>query len=147
MTAMSPEPVAPILLSIDTAASPAVAWNYLTDPERVAEWFTEASEVGAVGDTYRLDFGDGSVVEGRIIALEPGTHFAHGWAWLNDEPREATRVDWRVVPASDGGARVELVHDGWMEVGADATIRDDHEGYWSGYLEDLRDLLEDAAGS
>ena len=28
-----------------------------------------------------------------------------------------------------------------------SVIRDDHEAYWSGYLDDLRDLLEDAAGS
>ncbi len=27
---------------------------------------------------------------------------------------------------------------------ADDAIRDDHEAYWSGYLDDLRDLLEEA---
>ena len=37
----------------------------LTEPEGVALWFTDASPLGPVGSTYRLDFGDGSLVTGR----------------------------------------------------------------------------------
>jgi uncharacterized protein YndB with AHSA1/START domain len=147
MTEMPADVIAPIRFSIETSASPELAWAYLTDPARVAEWFTEASEVGEVGDLYRLDFGDGSVVEGRIAALEPGRRFAHGWAWLNDEPRQPTLVTWTVGTRAGGGTIIELVHDGWSDAGADTAIRDDHEGYWSGYLDDLRDLLGDAERS
>ena len=139
--------IEPIVLAIETPAGPELAWAYLTDPDRVAEWFTEAAPVGAVGDPYRLDFGDGDVVEGEILELEPGRAFAHGWAWANAEPRQPTRVAWRVTPLPAGGSRIELSHDRWTEAGADDAIRDDHEAYWSGYLDDLRDLLEEAAAS
>lgn len=141
--------VDPIELAFETQASPELAWAYLTEPERVAEWFTEVVPLGAVGDAYRIDFGEGSIVEGEILELEPGRRFAHGWAWTDAE-REAerpTRVEWRIEPLPGGGSRVVLRHEGWTEAGADEAIRDDHEAYWAGYLDDLEDLLEDAAGS
>ena len=53
-------------------------------------------------------------------------------------------VTWSVEPLTDGGARVTLVHDGWAEAGVDDAARDDHEGYWSGYLDDLAAILGDA---
>jgi predicted ATPase/uncharacterized protein YndB with AHSA1/START domain len=141
---MSASPgIAPIVLGIDTPAAPDLAWSYLTDPELVARWFAEASPLGAPGERYRIDFGDGSVIEGRITAVEPGRRFEHEWAWLDDSSPGQTLVRWQVTPRSGGGARIELVHEGWDEAGANDAIRDDHEAYWSGYLDDLRDLLDD----
>jgi uncharacterized protein YndB with AHSA1/START domain len=135
--------IAPIMLAIETRAAPERAWAFITDPELVALWFAEASPLGDVGESYRIDFGDGSVVEGRLTELEPGRAFAHEWAWLDDEPRRPTMVRWIVEPLPDGGARVALLHEGWGEADADDAMRDDHEAYWSGYLDDLRDLLEE----
>ena len=144
---MDAVPVAPIRLLVRTAAPPDVAWSYLTEPARVEEWFTAASPVGAVGDPYVLDFGEGSVVQGPIVGLDPGHRFAHRWAWLDAEPRQETLVTWIVRPVEGGGSEIELIHEGWDEAGADEAIRDDHEAYWSGYLDDLRDILEDVAAS
>lgn len=142
---MDNPPVIPIRLVIQTSALPDVAWAYLTEPDHVAEWLTTASPVGEVGDPYVLDFGEGSVVQGLIVELEPGRRFAHGWAWLDSEPRQETLVTWFVHALDGGGSEVELLHAGWDEAGLDSTIRDDHEAYWSGYLDDLRDLLDEAA--
>ena len=74
--------------------TPDEAWLTLTDPDRVVLWFTDASPVGAVGTPYRLDFGDGSVVEGVIREVDPGHGFAHTWAWADADPRpgDARRV-------------------------------------------------------
>jgi uncharacterized protein YndB with AHSA1/START domain len=140
-------PVSSIQLVIRTPAPPDAAWAYLTDPERVQEWFTAASPVGEVGEPYVLDFGDGSVVQGDIVEVAPGRRFAHRWAWLDAVPRQETLVTWTVRPLEDGGSEIELLHEGWAEAGADEATRDDHEAYWSGYLDDLRDLLEDAVGA
>ena len=46
-----------------------------------------------------------------------------------------------IEPLEPRGARVVLVHEGWSEAGADEALRDDHEGYWSGYLDDLAAIL------
>ncbi|MGZ8514341.1 MAG: SRPBCC family protein [Candidatus Limnocylindrales bacterium] len=134
----------PIVLDVETAVGPAEAWAAVTTPERIAEWFTDASPLGSIGTAYRLDFGDGSVVEGVVTELEPGRHFAHTWAWADAEPGQQTWVSWTVEPLENGGSRVTLVHDGWSKAGLDETARDEHEGYWIGYLEDLGAILESA---
>jgi uncharacterized protein YndB with AHSA1/START domain len=140
MTATLP----PILIEIETPAAPADAWAALTVPERVAEWFTDVPPLGDVGAAYRIDFGDGSIVEGVVTQLEPGRRFAHTWAWADAEPGQQTVVSWSVEPLERGGSRVTLVHGGWSEAGLDASARDDHEGYWIGYLEDLAAVLGSA---
>jgi uncharacterized protein YndB with AHSA1/START domain len=73
--------------------------------------------------------------------VESGRRFAHTWAWLDAAPRHETLVTWTVEALPTGGTRIVLVHDGWSEAGADEAIRDDHEGYWSGYLDDLAAIL------
>jgi uncharacterized protein YndB with AHSA1/START domain len=131
----------PIVLAIETSAAPSEAWKALTDPSRVAEWFTTASRVGKPGTPYRLDFGEGSVVEGVIMEVDPGRRLTYTWAWADGEPRQETVVTWRVEPLEGGGSRVVMVHDGWAESGADEAVREDHEGYWTGYLDDLGAIL------
>jgi uncharacterized protein YndB with AHSA1/START domain len=135
--------VAPIDLTVETAADPAAAWLAISDPAGVAEWFTEATPIGPVGSTYTLDFGDGSIVTGRVLELEPGLRFVHSWRWVGDDESATTRVAWSIAP-TEGGSRISLLHDGWDEAGLDADARDDHEGYWTGYIEDLRDVLAGA---
>ena len=139
------ETLPPIVLEIVAAVPVADAWTALTDPVRVADWFTDVTPLGAVGDPYRLDFGDGSVVEGVVQTVEPGRRFAHTWAWLDAAPRQETIVTWTVESLEIGGTRITLVHDGWSEAGADEAMRDDHEGYWSGYLDDLAEILAESS--
>src|SRR5262245_4348787 len=138
------QPIEPITLSAATTGSPAATWAALTEPSLVIEWFTEASPVGPVGSPYRLDFGDGSVISGRIEALEPGRLLSYSWAWADTEPAEETVVTWTVEPLPDGGTRVTLEHAGWSEAGSNEATRDDHAGYWEGYLEDLVAVLDEA---
>lgn len=135
------EPPSPIDLTVESAVAPDRAWQALTDPRVIAEWFTDASPVGRVGDPYRLDFGDASVVEGVVTELEPGRRFSYTWRWSDAESHEETHVAWSVERRDDGGTSIRLVHDGWAEAGLDETVRDDHEGYWTGYLEDLAAIL------
>jgi uncharacterized protein YndB with AHSA1/START domain len=138
------EPPSPIDLTVETAATPGRVWSMLTEPRLVAEWLTDSTPVRRVGDEYRLDFGDGSVIEGVVTELEPGRRFAYTWMWTGSEAHEETLVAWTVAPRDEGGTEVRLIHDGWAEAGLDGTVRDDHEGYWIGYLEDLAAVLADA---
>ena len=138
----------PIVIVRETAAAPAAAWSALVDPAHVRQWFTDASPVGRVGDAYRLDFGD-SIVEGIVSEIVPGHRFAYTWSWAHDDPRHQTHVSWEVQPLPGGGSRLTLRHDGWTEVAANEATRDDHAGYWEGYLDDLVNHLEtepDASG-
>ena len=84
--------IPPIELVVETAADAETAWRTLTEPSLVNLWFTDASPLGGVGSRYRLDFGDGSVVAGEVLAVEPDRSFAYAWAWESGEPGEITRV-------------------------------------------------------
>ena len=131
---------APIQLSIETTADLETAWSALTDPDRVTEWFTDVSPLGAPGDPYRIDFGDSSV-EGVVVDVQPGRRFAHTWRWEGADTDEQTLVSWTVEAVGDDGTRISLEHTGWPATTADDTTRDDHAGYWQAYLEDLEALL------
>ena len=135
--------IPPIALEVELPVEPSTAWRAITDPDRVIEWFTSASPVGPVGSVYRIDFGDGSVVAGQVTELVPDRRFAHRWHWDGADDAETTLVTW-TISQSPGGSTIRLVHDGWAEAGLDESARDDQEGYWAGYLEDLRDLLSGA---
>ena len=135
--------IAPIDLVLVTGAAPELVWRTLTEPARVVLWFTDASRLGRVGDPYRLDFGDGTKVSGVVLALDPGHAFSYSWAWEDAGPGEVTRVTWTLEPHL-GGTRIRLRHDGWEEARLDDAARNDHERYWSGYVDDLRDVLEEA---
>jgi uncharacterized protein YndB with AHSA1/START domain len=143
MSSTAPDRIRRIELEVELPVDPAAAWQAVTDPDRVSAWFTSASPLGPVGSIYRLDFGDGSVVAGEVTELEPGRTFAHRWHWEGADEAETTLVTWTVRPAAHGST-VRLVHGGWAVAGLDEAARDDHEGYWAGYLEDLRDLLTGA---
>jgi uncharacterized protein YndB with AHSA1/START domain len=136
--------IPPIDLAIETDADPATAWLTITEPDRVVLWLTEVTPLGAVGSPYRLDFGDGSVVAGEVLLVEPGSRFSHTWAWQDAGPGTATVVTWTVEPVPGGRTRIALRHEGWDEAGEGVATRDDHETYWSGYLDDLQDVLEEA---
>jgi uncharacterized protein YndB with AHSA1/START domain len=131
---------APIILSIETPADPEMAWEALTDPDRVAEWFTDISPIGVVGDPFRIDFGD-SAVDGVVVDLQESHRFAHTWRWEGADADEQTLVSWTVEAVGDDGTRISLEHTGWPATTADDTTRDDHAGYWQAYLEDLEALL------
>jgi uncharacterized protein YndB with AHSA1/START domain len=142
--AAADEPPSPIDLTIETAAPAGRVWTMLTEPGQVAEWLTEASPLGRIGDAYRLDFGDGSVIDGVVTELEPGRRFAYTWQWSGAEAHEETYVAWSVEPRDEGGTEIRMVHDGWAEAGLDGSVRDDHERYWAGYLEDLSAVLAES---
>jgi uncharacterized protein YndB with AHSA1/START domain len=131
------DPLEPIRLSIETPADAETAWQAITDPDRIAEWFTDASALGRVGDPYRLDFGD-SAVDGQVLAVEAGRQFSYSWSWDGGDGSEPTVVSWTVEPLA-GGSRIVLEHGGWAD--GDDALRGDHLGYWESYLEDLAALL------
>jgi uncharacterized protein YndB with AHSA1/START domain len=129
-----------IIIVRETPATVEAAWDALTLPELVERWLTQASPIsGGVGTPYRLDFGD-SATSGVITEIVPGRRLAYTWAWEDAEPRQETLVSWELERLADDGCRVTLHHGGW-DAADDETARDDHAGYWQGYLDDLVDLL------
>ena len=139
---MTTPKISPIHLNRRVRTPRAAAWAAITEPDQVAQWFATVTPLGKVGDPYRIEFEDGSAVVGRLLAIDPGRRFVHGWAWEGDEAGATTRVTWAVEPMSTGGSRIVLEHDGWADAGLGQSDRDEHAGYWEAYLDDLRALLD-----
>jgi uncharacterized protein YndB with AHSA1/START domain len=138
--------ITPIRISGETVATVAAAWAALTEPGQVARWFAETTPVeGGTGSAYSIDFGDGSVIDGVIRELVPARRLSYTWQWRGQE-EQPTIVTWELEPLAGHGCRITLTHEGWQEAGADEALRDDHAGYWEGYLADLLDMLESDAG-
>lgn len=137
----------PIRISGETVATIESAWSALTEPRQVARWFAETSPVdGGAGEAYSIDFGNGGVIDGVIRELVLGRRLSYTWQWRGQE-EEPTLVTWELEPLPGHGCRITLTHEGWQEAGADEALRDDHAGYWEGYLADLLDLLDRDAGA
>jgi uncharacterized protein YndB with AHSA1/START domain len=137
--------VEPIVIEVDAPVDTATAWQAITDPEQVAEWFADVTPIDGIGSPYRVDFGDGSAAAGRIRGLDRGRSFAYTWAW-EGEDGPVTLVTWAVEPARDGGSRIVLTHDGWAEAEVDADTRDDHADAWEGYMAELEAILGSSSG-
>ena len=133
--------IPPIDLVVDTGADP----DTLADPDRAGPGRAVAdrrSTPRRVGDTYRLDFGEGTIVRGEMRRPGARQAFAHRWAWDGAEPRESRSSPGRRA----AGRRIaDLAPPRRLGRGGPRRdARDDHAAYWAGYLEDLRDVLEEA---
>jgi uncharacterized protein YndB with AHSA1/START domain len=138
--------ISPIRISGETVATVDAAWAALTEPAQVARWFAVTTPVaGGAGSTYSIDFADGSVIDGVIREIVPHRRLSYTWQWRGHEEKP-TLVTWELAPLADEGCRITLTHEGWQEAGADEALRDDHAGYWEGYLADLLDMLTSDAG-
>ncbi len=133
--------ITPIRISGETVATVDAAWAALTEPAQVARWFAVTTPVaGGASSIYSIDFGDGSVIDGVIREIVPHRRLSYTWQWRGQD-ENPTLVTWELEPLADEGCRITLTHEGWQEAGADEALRDDHAGYWEGYLADLLDLL------
>ena len=82
------------------------------------------------------------MVEGVVRRVEPGRRFAYTWAWTDLEPSHETLVTLGGRAARGRGqpGRRSSTAAG-PRPGVDEATRDDHEAYWSGYLDDLAAIL------
>jgi uncharacterized protein YndB with AHSA1/START domain len=86
-------------------------------------------EEGQGGRLYEV-MSDGTEGEwGRVLEWDPPRHVAFSWK-PNLYHGPYTRIDVTFEPLSDG-TRVELVHSGWDQFGAEAAKR--RNGYVSGW--------------
>lgn len=54
-------------------------WSAITEPDRIARWLAHVSGDLRVGGAFTLDFGDGDVAHGTILACEAPSHLAVSW--------------------------------------------------------------------
>lgn len=119
-----------VFLPID----PDVAFDLVTQPERLRRWCTVAARVDLrLGGEFLWTVTPGNNAMGNIATFELGKCVSYTWGWIQDPdlPPGASKVTITLEPVA-GGTNVQFVHEGLskeQEVG--------HAEGWNHFLERL----------
>lgn len=123
--------------TVRIAAPPEIVWSFWTEPDRIAEWWGNGTDVNVEpGGVLRVELARGPVMLGAFTALEPPRRLAFTFGWEQHAPGEplapgSTVVEVTLTPDGDGTI-VNLRHSD-MPV----THAADHEKGWSYCLDAL----------
>jgi uncharacterized protein YndB with AHSA1/START domain len=130
---------APIVRSVEIAASAERVFELLTDADELVRWWPDAVELEPeVGGRVRLVFANGHEVTGRVTRFEPPRALGFTWGWP-DRPGVETQVDFTVSDLGERGCEVRVTHAGWEGL---ERLRPDHERGWAHFLALLAALAE-----
>ncbi|WP_298846246.1 SRPBCC domain-containing protein [uncultured Ruegeria sp.] len=105
--------------SIFLRAKPETVWAYLTDPDRLAEWFHKPERTLAEGQKLEM-FGTTSgdlLIWGEVRAVKPHKYLEYTFT-VKPMGDAVSTVKWTLEPVA-GGTRLDLLHEG-LPQGADA---------------------------
>jgi uncharacterized protein YndB with AHSA1/START domain len=130
-------------------------WSLITEAEHLGRWFGDAgAEVDLrPGGAMVLRWSD-NISRGRIVAVEPRTHFSYRWAPFKDpageEPVEgnSTLVEFTLQPEGDG-TRLRVVESGFASLATSDEQRarnvDSNTRGWEFETGELREYAEKVA--
>ncbi len=130
-----------IVKTIWIDAEPGHVWSYLTDKDKLGDWFQPAEKSLTLGKDYVCypapEEKDGARVFGKVLEMEKPDRlvmtFNH--AYLNHD----TQVTFTLA-AKDGGTELVLVHNGFAGAPGDLQKHiDDHNSGWDPHLQDLQE--------
>ena len=133
-------PSEPLIKEIYIDASPAIVYEFLTDPVKMLRWMGISAELDPrPGGIYRLDPNGGDLVRGEYLEVVPNSKLVFTWGFekaAHSVPAGSTVVEITLEPRRQG-TWVRLVH---RDLPAEA--RDKHAFGWGHYLERLKVVSE-----
>lgn len=108
---------AEIIKTIFLAVEPKVAWDYLTQPDKLALWFHPPKVPLELGKDYAL-YGAQSgnkACWGTVVEMTPHSHLKYTFS-ITPAPDLVMEVEWHLVPVA-GGTRITLHHTGLEKLG------------------------------
>jgi len=111
--------------SIFLAASRDTVWEYLTDKDKLGQWFHPAAENLTAGKPYRLlkdaADADSKICWGDVLSAEKPATLSYTFTIGGPMGDNVSTVHWTLEDAA-GGTRVTLVHEGVSEAVGDAAL-------------------------
>ena len=95
------------------ACTPSEAWRWWTDPALLVRWMGSVAEVDLrPGGAIRIAYGNGAVMAGELVTLDPPRRLVFTWGW--EDRAEIVRPGQSEVEVAfepvDGGTRVLFRH-------------------------------------
>lgn len=123
------------------AAPPAVAWTWLTEPQRLELWAGRARFEGGPESSLELELEEeGAPVRerGRTLELAPPARWALAFERLDDGWGAATRLTFELT-ARPGGSELSVLQEGFehLPLSRCLTIWETYRRRWRGALERL----------
>jgi uncharacterized protein YndB with AHSA1/START domain len=113
-------------------APPELVWRYWTEPERLVRWMGKVATLEpTAGGAWRIDYGQGDVVAGRYVDVEPGRGATFTWGWETPDGRIEAGTVVIELEELDGGAATLLR---LRHLGLDADSRRSHDEGWRYFL-------------
>lgn len=111
--------------SIFLKAAPEVVWSYLTQKDRLAEWFHEATADLEPNQAYELfsrsDNGETQkLCWGTVLEMEPHSHLKYTFT-VKPLNGALTTVTWTLEEVH-GGTRLSLLHEGIEAAAGEAAM-------------------------
>jgi uncharacterized protein YndB with AHSA1/START domain len=101
--------------TVRIAAPPETVWKFWIEPQRLAEWWATDAEVEAEpGGLFRVVMGEGPVMRGTFLELDPPRRLVFTFGWEGGPPAGplppgSTRVEVTLTP-QEGGTLLLLRH-------------------------------------
>lgn len=112
-------------------------WAAVTIPERLAAWLAQAEYEPRAGSPIRLEWANGNVMEGKVVAFDAPHTFA--WTWPLGGRDTLVRFD---LEADGDGCWLTLTHSNVNAApGQGAGVRSG----WHAHLEGLADAIDGKA--
>ena len=117
--------------TVRIAASPETLWSFWTDPKRLCQWWaSDADVVPEPGGTIRVVMGEGPIMRGTFVELDPPRRLVFSFGWEEYAPGEplapgSTQVEVTLRP--DGDETVLVLRHSSMP----STHAADHEKGWT----------------
>ncbi len=124
-------------------ASRKTVWAFLTEKDKLAQWFHPPEEDLTAGTDYALirskeDGSKSKLIWGRVLTMEAPEKLVYSFI-IEPFNGAETIVTWTLEEAV-GGTRLSLVHEGVAEAAGEATMRMllSLDAGWDEHLESLR---------
>lgn len=145
MTAMTTETAAATTIrkTVFFKASRETVWAFLTEKEKLAQWFHPPEKDLAAGEDYALmrskdDGSKSKLIWGRVLTMEAPEKLVYSFI-IDPFNGAETIVTW-VLEEAVGGTRLSLTHEGVAEAAGAATMQMllSLDAGWDEHLESLR---------
>ena len=125
-------------------ATPEKVWAYLTEHDKLAEWFHRADVTLSEGTDYALLNEDGSKLCWGVVS-EAKTHTRLVYTFHhNYTGGHGSTVTWELAPAH-GGTQLVMTHQGLADKDDAAEALADHDKGWDEHFARLRTALGTAS--
>jgi len=125
----------------DLNHSCADVWAAITDARVLGRWLCEVKVDLRIGGAFVIYFHDGKdVMEGQILALEPGNLIEY--TWDEDYGMPQSRVRWVVEPTGASSCRLTLTH--FLPAGCKDADIIELGGGWHAILDALPHGIDDS---